>query len=80
MKDQKIRPGPFSNGQDIRGKKNVIKIRVFCSTDDGCATTPEESDVSESDEETSQTSLASPGSYEDLVRLLSNLLHCSMDT
>ena len=39
------------------------------TSDDGCVTTPEESDLSESDEDASQPSLASPGSYEDLVRL-----------
>jgi hypothetical protein len=39
------------------------------TSDDGCVTTPEESDESESDEEVSRHSLASHGSYEDLVRL-----------
>ncbi len=39
------------------------------TSDDGCVTTPEESDLSESDEDASQPSLASPGSYEDLVRI-----------
>ena len=38
------------------------------TSDDGCATSPDESDVSESDEEVSRHSLASHGSYEDLVR------------
>jgi len=37
------------------------------TSDDGCVTTPDDSDVSESDEEASHHSFASPGSYEDLV-------------
>ena len=38
------------------------------TSDDGCATSPDDSDVSESDEDVSPNSLASHGSYEDLVR------------
>lgn len=37
------------------------------TSDDGCVTSPEDSDVSESDEEAMHQSLASHGSYEDLV-------------